>query len=198
MRTLCVAIACAIGLGQTLQGQTAGAPALQRVRAMHDAVALLIDEGLRSSSTFRALVDRLMRSDVIVYIGLRPDMSESQGGSLRFMTHTATDRYVQVSLNPRFSRETQVALLGHELQHAVEVAGAPEVTNDRTLRAYYVRTGIRVRENAYDSAAAQAAGRRVRDELSHGAGEVRFARHVRRPDRSDLLLIGSDSIGEPQ
>ena len=59
-----------------------------------------------------------------------------------------------------------IALVGHELRHALEVAESPDVRDEAGLIALYERighpsTGI----HQYDTLAAQDAGRQVKAEL---------------------------------
>jgi hypothetical protein len=56
----------------------------------------------------------------------------------------------------------QVAALGHELQHAMEVADAPDVRDEGALARFYARIGTEgALPRSYDTLAAQLAGRRV-------------------------------------
>jgi hypothetical protein len=138
-------------------------------------------------------VSRLERSDVIAYITVRLDMRPTLGGSLRIMGRSATDRFVHISINGQHSRPMMIALLGHELQHAVEVADAPEVASDGALTTLYRRIGVHVSTDAWDSRAAQEAGQLVRAEFHGRAPENRLARHE--PSREDALLAGSSIAG---
>ena len=66
-----------------------------------------------------------------------------------------------------------VGLLGHELQHAVEIADAPEAIDEQTLIGLYQRIGIggaiRNGIRSFDTAAALVAGQRVSREIPGGA-----------------------------
>ena len=110
---------------------------------MHKRVEMLIATGMDRSATFRQLVRRIERSDVIVYVEARHDMRDGVGGSMRFIARSATDRFVRIQLNADCSNHTLVALLGHELQHVVEVADHAEVQSPDDLRDFYRRTGVR-------------------------------------------------------
>jgi hypothetical protein len=68
----------------------------------------------------------------------------------------------------RQSRTDQIAALGHELQHAVEIADAATAVDQRSLQALYASIGFALESNRrrYETSAAQAAGNRVRRELS--------------------------------
>jgi hypothetical protein len=110
-------------------------------------------------------------------VELRPDMQEGVGGSLRFLARSATHRFLRIQLSLSDSTLWRVALLGHELQHAIEVANAPGVDSSESLRALYRRIGVATGPDSYDSVAARQAGYVVRDELSSNiASGVRFAR----------------------
>jgi hypothetical protein len=133
---------------------------------------------------------------VIVYIDIRPDMADSLGGSMRFLARSATNRFVRVNVNRHFQTPMQVALLGHELQHAVEVASAMDVNSASDLHRLYARLGVAIGQNAFDSVAARQAGYRVRDELSKSRSEDRrMARAGARP-AIDELTVATDHASE--
>jgi len=167
------------------------------VRPMQKDAEDLIAQGMAQSPTFRRLVNQIERSDVIVYVDLRPDMRESIGGSLRFLAKSATHRFLRVQLNRADAPLWRVALLGHELQHAVEVAEAGDISSSNDMRALYHRIGVRTGPDAYDSMAAREAGYTVRDELvaSHG-GNLRLARLAALPPVSDGETLGDDGSRE--
>lgn len=160
-----------------------------RVRPMQSDGARALAVGIAHSATFRELVDRIERSHVIVYIDLRPDMPTNRGGALRFLARSATDCFVKISLNRVFTGGTLVALLGHELQHALEVADAGDIASAEDLRALYRRVGERTGPDQFDTAAARRVGYTVRQELhSQTSANVRLARtsEARMPDLEDL------------
>jgi hypothetical protein len=146
------------------------------VRPYDGRAAQLLLEGLERSVTLRAIVDRLEQLEVIVYLEMQPALRKKLAGMLTFLTATASSRYVRVSLNPEYPRDTLVATLGHELQHALEVAEAPSVVDAASLQAYYEKHGLSTprHANGWDSLAARVIGDEVRREL---AG-VRTARRV--------------------
>lgn len=59
-------------------------------------------------------------------------------------------------------------MLGHELQHVVEAADAPDVQSAGDLRGLYSCIGVRLGRDSYDSRAAQRVGEEVRTELRLG------------------------------
>ena len=108
---------------------------------MQKRVEALLSTGMNRSATFRQLVRRIEGSDVIVYVEARHDLRDGVGASMRFVTRSASDRFVRIQLNADYSNHTLVALLGHELQHVVEVADHAEVQSPDDLREFYRRTG---------------------------------------------------------
>jgi hypothetical protein len=144
------------------------------VRALDPRVQYWIETGASHSSTFSDLLGRLTTSDVIVYVELVDRISSGADGQTLFVGSTATVRYVRIQLKgPGRAIET-IALLGHELQHAVEIANAPQVRDSRALARLYLRPDGSSRSN--DSAAARDAGARIRNEIAfhtEADGQVR-------------------------
>ena len=65
------------------------------------------------------------------------------------------------------ARFNLISALGHELQHALEIAAAPDVRDTVTLRTHYLRIGYeRMGRGYYETDAALEAGRRVSAELA--------------------------------
>jgi hypothetical protein len=187
-RLVSLALACALAATATHAAGGVPPDPIARLRPTHVLGERVLADGIARSATFRRLVSRLERSDVIVYITVRLDMKPSLGGALRVLGRSATDRFVHISLNGQHSTPMLVALLGHELQHAVEVADAPDVTNDRSLTSLYRRIGVHVANDAWDSRAAQQAGQVVRAEFLDRPYDTRLARREASDD--DVLLEG--------
>jgi len=60
-----------------------------------------------------------------------------------------------------------MAMLGHELQHAIEVASAPEIRSQKTLEDYYRAHGVPgATESTYETDAAHRTEFRVREEVT--------------------------------
>jgi hypothetical protein len=153
----------------------------------------LIETGMARSATFRRLVHRIEASDVFVYVQLQPVLPTGIGGVLEFVGAGGDVRFLRITLAGQYHRSMLVALLGHELQHAVEVAEAPNVRSAAQLERLYRTIGHPVGRHRYDSVAARFAGQTVRDELN---GSVVRARAARDAAREDDLLDGR-SIAMP-
>jgi hypothetical protein len=127
----------------------------------------LIAEGVRRSPLFRTLVDRLNRSTVFVYVEAHI-LPATLSGRLTFVGGEQPWRYLRVEIDCRQSAVRQIAMLGHELQHAIEIANAASVVDQRSVRALYGTIGFAVDSShrRFESDAARQAGERVRRDLS--------------------------------
>jgi hypothetical protein len=130
----------------------------------------VIAEGLCGSGTFRALVEELGASDLIVYVSMRRLGSRDLRGRLEFLGATATDRIVRAMFAFPLDRQARITTLGHELRHAIEVARAPEIRSARAFDTYFRThghsTGL---ESAYDTDAAHETEIRIREELTRAS-----------------------------
>ena len=137
------------------------------IRSTDRRLRSLLDEGVRLSRTMRALVARLHASDVVVYV--QCDGPSGPDGRLTFLSTAGGYRYVVVRM-ARFPRIQQIAMMAHELQHAVEIADTPAIVDGPSLVREYQRMGY---ENArsplpgvsFDTVAAVRTGQRVLKEL---------------------------------
>ena len=192
---LALVIALAAAQGLTAERLHVSNPTT-RIRPMEKRVESLVAAGMARSETFRALVRRLEASDVIVYIEARHDLREGVGASMKYIVTSASDRFLRIQLNAAYNTNTLVALLGHELQHAVEVADHAEVRSSDDLRAFYRKTGVRTGPDAFDSTAAREAGYLVRAEILRKPGDdIRLARRTASSDETKLL-DGSSIVAE--
>jgi hypothetical protein len=112
------------------------------VRTTDTRISSLIETGLSRSATFRRLVTILNGSDVIVYVEPK-QMRPALGGYLAHDIVAAGGiRYLHILVETQGSRRRLVSLLAHELQHAVEVAQAPEVRDPMSLERLFSRLAV--------------------------------------------------------
>jgi hypothetical protein len=148
------------------------------LRPQDDRVSQALRDGAKRSATFKSLVDRIERSQVIVYVAINPQIKSNLSGMLTWMTHAGGFRYVRASISPELSSDQMIATVAHELQHAVEVIEDESVTDEKTLTALYRRIGKPNGAEApsrWETAAAQQTGYQVRRELV-GAAATTIAR----------------------
>jgi hypothetical protein len=134
-------------------------------------VRTLIDIGMAKSATFRSLAASLNDTDTVVYV--QPILIPNRlGGYMphRIATHAA-GRYVIVAIAADASDARRIGVIGHELQHALEIAQAPEVGRTRTVVDLFARIGFRggTSRGAYETIAAIDVERAIRDELVKAA-----------------------------
>jgi hypothetical protein len=143
------------------------------VRAIDSDLRYLLSLGYEQSATFRSLIDALDASDVIVYVERDHKRRRGVAGSMRFVTHAGGHRYVRITLYELELTRTATALLGHELQHAAEVASAPWVVDQETCASLYREIGhyssCRGSEECFDTAQAVDTGYQVLRELQVNA-----------------------------
>lgn len=144
---------------------------IPHLRPLTDTAKEVIKRGLAESATFRDLVQRLDRSDVIVYVEEDVYQPKALAGRLSFLTTGGGFRYVRVWLQWRSYDIQQVATLAHELQHALEIAERPEVVDQESLGRAFEHLGHQRRaaygpSGMYDTAAAVEAGDRVWREIA--------------------------------
>jgi hypothetical protein len=138
-----------------------------RIRPYDSRSAALLVEGIARSASLRRVIDRIEQTDLIVYVEMQPALRGRVAGSLTWLTKTPQFRYVRISLSPEYFGDAAVALLGHELQHAVEVAGEPSIVDPASLEAFYRRVGnaVGLHSSGWDTEAARVMGDDVRREL---------------------------------
>ena len=155
----------------------AGDRHVEHVRPINPKLGPLIAEGARRSPAFRALLHRLDRSAVFVYIGYRL-MPAGLSGQLTLAGTAGRWRYLRIEIECRRSLNAQVAAIGHELQHAVEIADDDGAVDQPSLQALYRAIGFAIDASwrRFESAAAQETGRQVRRELSSRVPDTAAAR----------------------
>jgi hypothetical protein len=138
----------------------------RHVRTTNPRVQRLLEIGVSRSPTFASLIARLNASDVIVYIEQTDNIPKTLDGRLLLMPLANNQRYLRIQINRTGTLPDLISLIGHELRHAIEVAEAIEVRDERALERLYRRIGApSTTLHSYDTDAAQTTGRRVRKEL---------------------------------
>jgi hypothetical protein len=146
-------------------------PQCCQVRTTDGRISAAMETGLRGSATFRDLVDRINASDVVVYVTAASiDLPSGIDGRLTFVCAAGGFRYVLVRVNSQLPAARLVSLLGHELQHAREIADSGWIVDPPSLAREYARSlGYRSNrqgaQQMFDSAAAVRAGEQVLREL---------------------------------
>lgn len=162
-RTWVVAAATAVGFSTPV---VADAPR----RAIHpdgDPCARLLRATVAASPTVAALVDALDASDVIVVAELTWDSMEDVSDR-RLQAVVGDVRYVRVRVSAKLKRWNQMSILAHELQHAREVAQAPDVRDEAALAGLMRRIGRETYPGRFETKAAVEVGLQALHEIARG------------------------------
>jgi hypothetical protein len=161
----------------TFDGQGANAWA-GNIRASDEELVALLEEGVRRSPTFKGLVDRLSKSDVILYV--RPDVTAKNNAATRltFLAAKGGFRYLVIRVGSGRSKEQQLATLGHEMQHAVVIADASSVVDSPSLKREFERVGKLTQpamgdDFFFESPVAEEVKRRILSEVSSQTGKTK-------------------------
>lgn len=166
MRSIALVLTSVLWLASAADARGVERSPYRHVRSTQEQVENLLDEGTRRSPTFAALRETLESADVIVYVQAVGDLPESLNGRLSFLHAANAKRYLRVDVRRALSRTEMLSTIGHELQHAVEIAGATEVRDDASMAGFYRRVGVSGTTRAgFDTRAAREIGLRVRSEL---------------------------------
>jgi hypothetical protein len=147
---------------------TADAP---RVRSTDARILALVREGTERSATFSTLVDTIGRSNGIVYIEFGYcAFGHLNGCLLSYIAAVHGDRYLRIIVTPdknRRSHDQLLALVAHELRHALEVIEHVQTVDVPTMEALYRRIGTPETGGltGYETSAARAAGDATLSEL---------------------------------
>ncbi len=109
------------------------------VRGLDHRMAALLDEGRARSATFRDLCDRLERSDLIVLV--KVGAVHLAPAVTNFITSSPRSRFLAITVRIPEMDDVILGWLAHELQHAVEMASAPEVIDGRTMMEFFQKHG---------------------------------------------------------
>ncbi|HEX9367599.1 MAG TPA: hypothetical protein VF921_13285 [Vicinamibacterales bacterium] len=159
-----LAVSAALALAPLTESAALDSP-YRHVRTQDRSVRSLLKRGFTHSPTFARLMARLEQSDVLVYVEEVPRLPDALEGRMMMLPIAHGQRYVRIQLALRGAPDDSIAVLGHELQHAVEVAQEIGVQDEATLVALYQRIGTRAGPEVYDTGAAREVGRIVRREL---------------------------------
>src|SRR6185295_8058828 len=97
-----------------------------RVRIQDDVIRKAVEDGLRRSSTFRRLIDKVQNARVFLYIMRVPNLPERVDGCVPLDTSGAgEDRYIRMMIRSGLRRDRTIAVIGHEAQHVLEILDTP-------------------------------------------------------------------------
>lgn len=138
----------------------------RRVRSNDPRLAHLLADGARRSHTFADLITRVHSTDLIVYVEKTQSLPPDTVGRILLQSVVSRCRYLRIQVKSTLIRDEMIAVIGHELRHALEVAEDPTVLDDKGLRSLYKRIGHPAGPyGGFDTDAAKRTGSQVRVEL---------------------------------
>ena len=142
--------------------------AWHHTRPLSPGAIRLIEDASERSQIVTGLMKALEKTDLLVYISdsMPPGVTTGPASYLTFLSSDQKGRYLMVRIDSfRLSPSERIVALGHELQHALEVAAAPEVKDAASLAKLYRRIGRESPGGRFESEAAHDMGNRVRASL---------------------------------
>lgn len=171
MRLAAIPIAAALALAWPLVSAALPASGAFHLRPKGAEARDLIDTAASRSETIGRQVEALSRSDVVVFVDRSMGQGQWRRGHLRFMVTAGGIRYLYVWIEQWARLDDQIAMLAHELQHALEVASATWVVDCETMRSLYAQIGIRLDGGqCWETDAAISVERSVRREINGTLG----------------------------
>lgn len=142
-------------------------PVWGRTRGLSSSAQALLVEGSQRSAIVNGLLAELEHSDLIVDVSdVMPGGGAGPASYLSFTHDDGTSRYVLIRIDRlRLSSHERIIWLGHELQHALEVAAAPEVRDGAGLARLLRRIGWESVQDRFETLEACVVGNRVRSEI---------------------------------
>lgn len=144
------------------------------IRPLNSVLAATLRDSYDASATVRAIVDELDRSDLIVHVvAMGPENHRYLAGTMQFIVKSGDRRLLRITINHWLPPESRAAILGHELQHALEVSRAAAVIDKATFAEFYRRIGREAVGNpnveCYETEGARRVGEQVLAEVRDAA-----------------------------
>lgn len=143
-------------------GLTAGS--VHRIRTDNALLRELVRDARERSATFRRLTDEIQATDGIVYLERMKCGRHVRACLAHAVTVVGPNRVLRVMVSPTELGIDAIALMAHELRHAMEVLSDPTVRSRPAMFFLYQRIGS-WRGSAFETEAAIATELAVRREM---------------------------------
>ena len=114
-------------------------------------------------------MEKVEATPILVFIEGDIRMPARIGARLNFVTSVNGLRYVRVDIDCTLSPRRQIALLAHELQHALEIGERTDILDAEGMESLYEDIGFQSFDNgshkSYETEAAKAVQRAVDEEM---------------------------------
>jgi mono/diheme cytochrome c family protein len=152
-----------LGAMPSLQAAATSPSPFRHVRPVEPAAERLLALSVERSQTVRRLLDAIGQSDLIVYLHVSFPPGDFRTSQTRLNGGIPHEwRYVSVWIDQKLLTPRRIAMLGHELQHVVEIADARDVYDEAGVLRLYERIGYRSWESrGYETKTAAEVERQV-------------------------------------
>jgi len=143
-----------------------------RLRTGNPAIAQLIARADEQSITFHNLLEDMARTDGLVYVETGVCGHGVRACMLHSIIRSGPFRLLRILIDPQYTNSDDAHLtgiIGHELQHALEVLSDPKITSAAAMFNFYNRTAPA--SGAFETAAALRVGDRITGEMETAGGE---------------------------
>lgn len=164
--TAVAAVMALVGVaGAAAAGPSSSDPRLRPAEASANA---LVDDAVSRSAIVRDLADKLRGTDVVAYVRVGPCVEGERDSSIHFLGRSKYERFMVIKVNESLSLDRQVALVGHELQHAVDMAKAAWITDPVRMQQYFTLVGWKLEypEHGFETLSAMQTERKIGQELA--------------------------------
>ena len=116
---------------------------MPRVRTVDKKVAALIACGTKRSPTFKQLIERIDKTDGLVYIAVGVCPYHAAACLPHKMSQAGPNRVLHILINTQRQPQDVVASIAHELSHVMEVLAEPAIRDGGAIFSFYSRQGVR-------------------------------------------------------
>jgi len=153
------------------------------LRSENPAITRLIARADQRSITFHGLLEDMARTDGLVYVETGLCGHGVRACMLHSVTRSGPFRLLRILIDPQSANTDDAHLagiIGHELQHALEVLSNPKITSAAAMFNFYNRTAPA--SGAFETAAARLVGDRITGEMAIASSdELKLARNTAGP-----------------
>lgn len=147
------------------------ANAVDPVRPLDHSAAATLAGARQRSAIVRQLLEALAGARVIAHFEMSRQLPSGIGGTTCFVASRGGYRYLRIAVSSALPANARVAMLGHELQHAVEIAQSP-AHDLAAMRQLWLDRGYTTNGLYFETQDALRVERAVRRELASRASET--------------------------
>ena len=144
------------------------------VRPLDHSAAATLARALESSALVRSLVTELDTTGAIVHVEMSGALPSGIVGATRFVVSRGGHTYLRVSVSAALRADQRAIMLGHELQHALDIARSG-ATSNADVKRLLETTGYQTGRNLFETESALRIEQRIRTELRRNTTRRRAA-----------------------